>query len=119
MVQYGYADGSANAIRPLSLTYPNGRVLAYGYGSTGTIDDNLSRIASLTWNGTEVAAYTFIGLGGFVCAHYVQPGVRYDLITGSGTNPYAGLDQFGRVIDCLWHRYSGTPADVESHSIRL
>ena len=44
---------------------------------------------------------------------YVQPGVRYDLITGSGTNPYAGLDKYGRVIDCLWRRYSGTPADVD------
>src|SRR4029077_11367491 len=25
VVQYGYADGSSNTIRPLSMTYPNGR----------------------------------------------------------------------------------------------
>ena len=26
-VQYDYADGSANTIRPTTMTYPNGRVL--------------------------------------------------------------------------------------------
>jgi len=112
-VQYGFADGSANTVRPTSLTYPNGRQLAFGYGTSGGIDDNLGRIASLDWNGTPVCAYTFVGAAAFVRSDYLQPGVRYDLITGSGTNPYAGLDQFGRVIDCLWHRYSGTPADLD------
>ena len=33
-VQYGYANGSANTIRPTSVTYPNGRVLNYNYGTS-------------------------------------------------------------------------------------
>ena len=47
VVQYGYADGSANTIRPTTLTYPNGRVLYYGYGTGGGINDAISRIGSL------------------------------------------------------------------------
>ena len=38
-VQYGYVDGSANTVRPTSMTYPNGRVLNYTYGSTGGMND--------------------------------------------------------------------------------
>ena len=49
-VQYAYANGSANTIRPTSLTYPNGRVLNYNYGTSGAMNDNLSRIASLIDN---------------------------------------------------------------------
>jgi hypothetical protein len=113
LVQYGFADGSANTIRPTSLTYPNGNVLALGYGTAGGIDDNLSRIDSLTWQGTQVCAYTFLGAGGFVRADYVQPGVRYDLITGSGENPYAGFDQFGRIVSCLWDKFTGTTGAVD------
>jgi hypothetical protein len=30
-VQYAYADGSSNYARPTDLTYPNGRVVHYGY----------------------------------------------------------------------------------------
>ena len=32
-VQYAYADGSANRIRPTAMKYPNGRVLNYDYGT--------------------------------------------------------------------------------------
>jgi RHS repeat-associated protein len=56
--------------------------------------------------------YTYLGVGTVVRADYEEPDVRWDLITGSGSNPYAGLDQFGRVADCLWEKHSGTPADL-------
>ncbi|MEZ6147039.1 MAG: hypothetical protein R3B91_16800 [Planctomycetaceae bacterium] len=32
-VQYAYADGSSNTVRPASLTYPDGRVVTYNYGT--------------------------------------------------------------------------------------
>ena len=32
-LQMAYAAESANTIRPISLTYPNGRVLNYNYGA--------------------------------------------------------------------------------------
>ena len=34
-VQYAYANGSDNTIRPTTLTYPDGRVLTYDYGTAG------------------------------------------------------------------------------------
>jgi len=47
-----------------------------------------------------------------VQADYPQPDLRYDLITGSGANPYAGLDRFGRTTDLLWRDY-GASTDVD------
>jgi len=43
-VQYAYADGSANTIRPTSITYPDGRVITFDYGAGGGNDDNAGRI---------------------------------------------------------------------------
>ena len=57
-------------------------------------------------------AYTYLGLNNVVRADYEEPDVRWDLITGSGANPYTGLDRFGRVTDCLWRKYSATAADL-------
>ena len=111
LVQYAYADGSANTIRPTSVTYPNGNKLIYSYAAG--MDDNLSRITAINWTDGAATQHTYLGLATIVRVDNQQPGVRYDLITGSGTNPYAGLDQFGRVINSLWRRYSGTPADVD------
>ena len=41
-VSYAFADGSGgNTARRTSLTYPDGRVVAFGYGSAGTLDERL------------------------------------------------------------------------------
>jgi len=101
-VQIGYADGSNNTVRPISLTYPNGNKLDINYG-TGA-NDKLSRPESLTWKGTLVANFQYIGLNYVILQTYLQPATDlvYSLATGTGSNPYAGLDQFGRIIDCQW-----------------
>jgi RHS repeat-associated protein len=112
-VQYGYANGSADTIRPATLTYPNGHVLTYGYGTTNGIDDALSRICSLIDNDgtTHLAEYLFVGLGGYVAVDYTQPDVKYTLVNLSGSNDpdtgdiYSGWDRFGRVKDCRWYDY--------------
>ncbi len=109
-VQYGYADGSANTIRPTSLTYPNGRVLNTIYNSGD--DDALSRVSGLGDSSySPLVAYTYLGLGSFVQLTYPQPGVTWTLITGAGIDPYGGLDQFGRVINNLWENSSGAALD--------
>jgi RHS repeat-associated protein len=118
-VQYGYANGSANTIRPTTLTYPNGRVLIYGYGTTDGIDDVISRVSSLVDNDgtTPLADYSFVGTGAYVVVDYTQPDVKYTLVDLSGTNDpdtgdiYSGWDRFGRVKDCRWYDY-GHSTDV-------
>ena len=108
-VQYAYADGAANTARPTGLTYPNGRALLYDYGAADSDDDRLSRVLAIQGDTGSAAetyvVYTYLGLNSFVRADYTEPQVRWDLITGSSPNPYAGLDRFGRVIDCLWRDY--------------
>ena len=98
-VQYAYADGSDNTIRPTSMTYPNGRVLDYLYDDTHA--DKLSRIRTLRWDGIAVCRYSYLGLNTFVTTDYLQPQVKLDYALGSGANPYAGFDCFGRIIDLL------------------
>ena len=109
-VQMAYADGSANTVRPTSLTYPNGRVLNYNYGTSGGTNDLLSRIGSLIDNdGTTIlAGYTYVGLNRIVAAASAQPGTELTYIklsgepNGDGGDPYTGWDRFSRLIDQRW-----------------
>ena len=43
--------------------------------------------------------------------NYPEPQIRYDLATGTGDDPYSGLDRFDRVVDLLWRNY-GTSTDA-------
>jgi RHS repeat-associated protein len=113
-VQYQYADGSSNTIRPTALIYPNGRVLTYSYGTSGSVDDALSRIASLIDNDgvTHLANYTRVGRGMFVEQSSPEPQIAWSLINGTGIDPYTGLDQFNRVVDNRWYN-TATSADLD------
>jgi YD repeat-containing protein len=120
-VQYGFANGSANTIRPTTLTYPDGRLLTYDYGTAGAMDDALSRVASLVDDdpsATQLVDYSYLGLASFVEADDTEPQIRYTLIgTAGGNDPdtgdiYHGLDRFGRVTDSLW-RNDGSSTDAD------
>ena len=120
-VQYGYASGSANTIRQTSLTYPNGRVISYEYGTTDGINDAASRIESIVdddVSSTHLADYEYLGTGTFVEVDYTEPDIKYTLIgTAGGNDPdtgdiYRGLDRFGRIKDSYWYDY-GSSTDVD------
>ena len=116
-VQYGYADGSSNTIRPTTLTYPNGRVITTSYGTTGGINDSLGRVDGLIDSGTTLVNYSYLGLQTPVQTTYPQPGIQYTLLGSSGGNSpagdiYWGLDMFGRIIDSRWYN-TGTSADID------
>jgi len=109
-VTYGYADGSANTIRPTGITYPNGREIGFGYGSPGSASDAASRIEAITYGLglVEETHYEYLGLGTIVEADHWQPSLRFTLVgTAGGDDPdtgdiYRGLDRFGRVKDLVW-----------------
>ena len=113
-VQYAYADGSSNTIRPTAIIYPNGRNLYFNYGTSGGIDDALSRVASLIDNDgtTHLADYTRIGADTFVQQSSPQPQIAWSLINGTGIDPYSGLDQFDRVVDNRWYS-TATNGDLD------
>ena len=113
-VQYAYANGSANTIRPTSITYPNGRAINYGYGSADSMADVLSRVAALIdsdGGATHLADYSYLGLGTFVEVDYTEPDIKYTLVgTAGGNDPdtgdiYRGFDRFGRIKDSYWYNY--------------
>jgi len=85
-VQYAYADGGANHVRPLSRTYPNGRVLAYTYGRAGGTDDAANRVAALIDNDgtTHLADYSYLGEGSVVEVEYTEPDLKYTLMGTAG-----------------------------------
>ncbi len=121
-VQYTYADGTDNTVRPTVLVYPNGRELHYDYGSTGEMDDAASHVASLIDDDgtTHLVDYSYLGRGGsaqsvnapfgrgFVIADSPQPEVKWTMVDLTNTNDpdtgdiYTGLDRFGRVKDLRW-----------------
>jgi RHS repeat-associated protein len=112
VVQYTYACGADNTVRLTEITYPAGNGPSYEYGTAGGDGDMLSRVTSIMDGSGPIVDYVYLGLGTFVQVDYPEPGIRYDLAFGSGSNPYAGLDNFGRVIDCRWRTVS-TGSDVE------
>jgi hypothetical protein len=118
-VQYTYADGSSNTIRPTGLTYPNGRAVTYSYGTAGTLGDLTSRVTELNEGASTRVEYGYLGLSGVVTTRYPEPGVTYTLVgTAGGVDSdtgdiYHGLDRFGQVNDAYWHKAGGPDAALK------
>ncbi|MEZ5942930.1 MAG: RHS repeat-associated core domain-containing protein [Planctomycetaceae bacterium] len=115
-VQYTYANGSANTVRPKSLVYPSGRELEYEY-ATG-IDDSASRVSTIKESGvsgTHLADYDYLGLGTVAIQSSPEPGIEYTLLgslTADG-DIYTALDRFGRLKQSLWKKSSTALSDVQ------
>jgi RHS repeat-associated protein len=109
-VQYGYSlmAGGANHSRLTSITYPNGKVLTYNYGTAGGLNDVISRLASLSDTTGTLESYDYLGRNTVVRRAHSQPGVDLTYIkqtgeaNGDAGDQYTGLDRFGRVIDQRW-----------------
>jgi RHS repeat-associated protein len=107
-VQYAYSEmsGGANHSRPITLTYPNGRVINYNYAAG--VDNTISRLSSMSDTSATLENYTYLGLGTVVKRGHPQPGVDLTYIKQSGESngdagdQYTGLDRFGRVVDQRW-----------------
>jgi RHS repeat-associated protein len=107
-VQYAYSQmaGGANHSRPITITYPNGRVLNYNY-NTG-VDNSISRLSSISDSSATVESYSYLGLGTVVIRSHPQPGVDLTYVkqtgesNGDAGDQYTGLDRFGRVVDQRW-----------------
>ncbi len=113
-VTYGFADGAtgglAKHVRPVSLTYPNGRVIHYLYPAAASIGDRLDRLDRIAedLSGTVVdAKYAFAGAGTVVRVEHpaVTGGLTLDYRVGGADS---GFDRFGRIIDQRWRNTAGT-----------
>ena len=66
-------NGAAKYIRPTNVVYPNGRDVQYGYGTTGAIDDIMSRLETISDTSGTLAGYKYLGLGTIVKENFPRP----------------------------------------------
>jgi len=86
-VQYGYSSALLGS-RLTSMTYPNGRVIYYGYDGNA-LDNALGRVDYLAdSDGTHLADYSYLGLSTIV-----------GQTDGDGVTETTSLDQFGRIAE--------------------
>ncbi|MCC6230521.1 MAG: RHS repeat-associated core domain-containing protein [Phycisphaerales bacterium] len=129
VVEYAYSTSAApssgtshaNYSRLASLTYPDGRVVSYNYGSANGLDDRAGRVFKMTTTGLTgstsidtLVEYSRIGLDMFAEVDFPMPDVQLDRTlshdgkryTGSYTSQtagvYPGFDRFGRVARQAW-----------------
>ena len=116
-VQYGFDTDATSSIyqdglRLQQLTYPNGRVIYYQYGTAADdLNDLLGRVSHVRnadGNGQLLVQYTRLGSGQVVKVDYDEPDLRLDLLPGGTAGDYDGLDRFGRVKDLLWRNYGNS-----------
>jgi RHS repeat-associated protein len=107
-VQYAYTEmaGGVNNSRLTSMTYPSGYVVYYNYASG--LDNNISRLTSLSDAGGTLESYKYLGLSTVVERDHPQNNVNLTYIsqtgqTGDAGDQYTGLDRFGRVVDQNWY----------------
>ena len=105
-ITYAYDDSATNGVltnngRRSSMTYPNGTVVNYGYGTDGTIDDLLNRTKTIAQGATTLATYSNTGSGSSMSTTYNVPNISLNYANG-------GMDRFGRVIDHHWKNSSNT-----------
>jgi YD repeat-containing protein len=120
---YGFnASGTENHSRLTSMTYPGNRVVTYDYGTSGSVNDKISRINAIKDGTTTLEQYSYLGLSTVVERDRPQPQTKLTFIAqGSGDvasdsgagDPYVGLDRFGRVVDQRWRKYSTPASDLD------
>jgi RHS repeat-associated protein len=110
-------SGGSNHSRITSMSYPNGRVITSDYGTSGGLNDRISRLNTLKDGSTSLEGYSYLGFGTVVERLHPESGVDLSYVklsgesTGDAGDQYTGLDRFGRVIDQRWRTSSGTSVD--------
>ena len=98
-VQYSYADGSANTVRPTGIINPDGTAIVTAYSSTQA--DALSRHDQVKEGTAVLSSWRYLGLSAVVAQKY-DAASNTELTYGSAADGYAGFDRFGRLIETLW-----------------
>ena len=115
-VQYAY-DTLAHGSRLTSMTYPNGRVLGNNYGTSGGLNDTISRLSGITDSSTTLESYQVSRPGHGRDAQPPENGLTLSYVstgTGDGGDQYTGLDRFGRVVNQNW--VNGSAATIDGYT---
>ena len=110
-VLYGYAVGTSTPTRLTSMTYPNGRVLTYGYMSGA--DSAVGRVSYLAdSDGTVLAQYGYLGLDEIDDVSNPEPGITLDLGHKNGSGQLDRVDQFNRATDMVFAETGGNIQEI-------
>ena len=92
MVQYAYTEmaGGVNNSRLTSITYPDGYVVNYNYGTSGSLNDTISRLDSLSDSSGTLESYKYLGLDTVVERDHPQTGVNLTYISQIDSTGDAG-----------------------------
>ena len=129
VVQYTYSS-AGDGSRLASMVYPNGRTIDYNYSGTNlnsALDNAIGRLDSISDGansgdpGQVLEQYSYLGLSTVIARNHPQTGINLTLIgtsgsIGSGGDQYAGLDQFGRIVNQNWVNSAGTTVDGYTYS---
>ncbi|MDP9175784.1 MAG: hypothetical protein M3O30_18235 [Planctomycetota bacterium] len=118
-VIYGYSSVATGSL-PTSMTYPNGRILHYGYGTSSSyggvsnpLDAAIGRIDYLAddngsgASGQDLEEYSYLGLSTIVTENRPAPNIQLTYLSQTSSvadagDQYTGLDRFGRVAEQNW-----------------
>lgn len=118
-VQYVYTKsaptGGTNTVRRTNTYLRSGGTtfeqINYGYGTSGGINDSMSRVASLSTGSSSpvtVASYDYLGADQVVGTTLDEPALNTSVFTeSSGVHSYSDLDNFNRTIRWNWERIGG------------
>ena len=109
--------------RLATITYPEQpgytvrRLLTFNYGTSGSTDDALSRVGTITTNlgaAGKIAAYDYIGIGRRVGVSLANDKITHDAgpTTINGAAGFEGIDTFGRIRDLHYRNTASTPATL-------
>ena len=113
-VVYAYEDGSANTIRPTSITPPVGSGQALSFSYTADDDNALSRPTTLQLGaGGQQAGYDYFGAASVAGINYgPTSGATIGCTLASGSL-YSCFDQFDRLIEVPWTKLSDSTNIVD------
>lgn len=107
--------GETGTIRLASMQYPaqlslQRRSVTFGYGATGSTNDQLARTTSLVTNigPPTIGEMTYTGMGYRGSLSLANSAIIQTLNTGAGIG-LAGLDMFGRLTDLHYQNTEATP----------
>jgi len=116
-VQYAYDDSASSnvyedGLRPISQTYPDGRVVFYGYDNAtqGTLNDRMNRVSEIretNASGQQLASYSRFGGGRMAVTTYPEPDVHQHA-DRDADGTFEIWDRFGRVLQSYWRPTTGT-----------
>ena len=107
-VDYTYANGSSNTIRPIGIKYPHvgppsAATVEWLYSST--MADAISRLLAIRHGSEVLADWRDVGLGMMVGQTYpaaAGSALSYGTSSTTSANAPTGYDRFGRIVETLW-----------------